>query len=305
VGQTAAGKGFGTLNLPRIGQEVIVAFLEGDPDQPIITGVVYNAENMPPYKLPDQRTYSGHIHRSHHGVAKNASEIRFQNQLGSELLLVHAETDSIQQAENNHLMQVGKVHRHEVGQFFHTIVGKPVNVNQAAVAPPHSAAGSGAGGGKPQEKPVEDRSQVATFVSSATGSGAGGGNPPAPPDATTQDPDQLGAFVQIYGDNTTETYGNNSTTITGNDTYTCQGTARTTISDDNHTDIGGTDHYKAGSVLSWVSVGIISYETNLLDVVAEAKLEFSGMIHVDLALAKADGEILSKEGASIKMFTLG
>jgi type VI secretion system secreted protein VgrG len=147
VGQTAAGKGFGALNLPRIGQEVVVAFEEGDPDQPVIVGVVYNAENMPPYKLPEQRTFSGAIHRSHHGVAQNASEIRFQNQLGSELLLVHAETDSLQQAENNHHMQVGKVHIHEVGQHYRLVVGKPVDVNQAPAGIPGGTAVPGSGGG--------------------------------------------------------------------------------------------------------------------------------------------------------------
>ena len=47
------------IHIPRIGQEVIVAFEEGDPDQPIIVGSVYNAEQMPPYKLPDNKTQSG------------------------------------------------------------------------------------------------------------------------------------------------------------------------------------------------------------------------------------------------------
>ncbi len=305
VGQTAAGKGFGTLNLPRIGQEVIVAFVEGDPDQPIITGVVYNAENMPPYKLPDQRTFSGHIHRSHHGVAKNASEIRFQNQLGSELLLVHAETDSIQQAENNHLQQVGKVHRHEVGQFLHTIVGKPVDVNQAAVGPPPGASGSGSGGGRPGEKPVEDCSSAGTPVCAAPGSGAGGGNPPAPPGTVDQDANQYGTFVQIYGNNTTETYGNNSTTITGDDTYKCDGTAQSNIGEDNHTHIAGTDHYYAGSVFSKVALGIISYETSLLDIVLGPKLEFSGMFHVDFAIMKANYDGVSTVSSKLKLYTLG
>jgi type VI secretion system secreted protein VgrG len=156
VAQNAAGNGFGAVNLPRIGHEVIVAFQEGDPDQPIIVRSLFNAENMPPYKLPDQRTFSGEIHRSHHGVAKNANEIRFQNQLGSELLLVHAETDSLQQAENNHHLRVGKVHTHEVGERYCLIVGKPVDVNQAAVVMQSGAAGSGAGGmgdpGQPNSK---------------------------------------------------------------------------------------------------------------------------------------------------------
>ena len=55
MSQTWAGKKWGVIFIPRIGQEVIVDFLEGDPDQPIITGRVYNAEQMPPYTLPDKK----------------------------------------------------------------------------------------------------------------------------------------------------------------------------------------------------------------------------------------------------------
>ena len=62
-----AGKGWGTVSIPRIGQEVIVDFLEGDPDQPIITGRVYNAEQMPPYELPANQTQSGIKSRSSKG----------------------------------------------------------------------------------------------------------------------------------------------------------------------------------------------------------------------------------------------
>ena len=58
VGALWAGKQWGTIHIPRIGQEVIVDFQEGDPDQPIIVGCVYNAKMMPPYKLPDNKTKS-------------------------------------------------------------------------------------------------------------------------------------------------------------------------------------------------------------------------------------------------------
>src|SRR5262249_48718152 len=54
--QGIAGKGWGSVLIPRVGQEVVVSYLEGDPDRPLITGVVYNADQMPPYKLPDNKT---------------------------------------------------------------------------------------------------------------------------------------------------------------------------------------------------------------------------------------------------------
>jgi type VI secretion system secreted protein VgrG len=64
-----AGRNFGFMQVPRIGQEVIVDFLEGDPDQPIITGRVYNAQNMPPWELPANATQSGVLTRSSKGGA--------------------------------------------------------------------------------------------------------------------------------------------------------------------------------------------------------------------------------------------
>ena len=92
VGSTWAGKNWGAIHIPRIGQEVIVAFEEGDPDQPIIIGSVYNASEMPPYKLPDNKTRSGIKTRSSKtdGVG-GFNEIRFEDKKGEEQLFIHAE----------------------------------------------------------------------------------------------------------------------------------------------------------------------------------------------------------------------
>ena len=90
-----AGKGWGASSTPRIGQEVIVDFLEGDPDQPIITGRVYNAEQMPPYELPANKTQSGVMSRSSlGGCPDNFNEIRFEDKKGSEQVYLHAEKNS-------------------------------------------------------------------------------------------------------------------------------------------------------------------------------------------------------------------
>jgi type VI secretion system secreted protein VgrG len=103
-----AGKNFGAIHIPRIGQEVIVDFLEGDPDQPIIIGRVYNAEQMPPWDLPANATQSGILTRSSKGGAvANANAIRFEDKKGGEQLWIHAEKNQDIEVENNETHWVG------------------------------------------------------------------------------------------------------------------------------------------------------------------------------------------------------
>lgn len=102
VSQPWAGKNWGAMWIPRIGQEVIIDFLEGDPDQPIITGRVYNAEQMPPYGLPDNQTRSTFMSRSSKGGGSaNYNEIRFEDKKGSEQIFVNAEKDMDHRVEND------------------------------------------------------------------------------------------------------------------------------------------------------------------------------------------------------------
>src|SRR5262249_48519086 len=92
ISQDWAGKNWGIVSIPRIGQEVIVSFLEGDPDQPVITGRVYNAEQMPPYALPANRTQSGIKSRtSVGGTPDTFNELRFEDKRGAEEIYLHAE----------------------------------------------------------------------------------------------------------------------------------------------------------------------------------------------------------------------
>ena len=103
-----AGKGWGAVSNPRIGQEVIVDFLEGDPDQPIITGRVYNAEQMPPYDLPANQTQTGIKSRSSKGGGgANFNEIRMEDKMGSEQLFIHAEKNQDIEVENDETHWVG------------------------------------------------------------------------------------------------------------------------------------------------------------------------------------------------------
>jgi type VI secretion system secreted protein VgrG len=97
-----AGKQWGVVHIPRIDQEVIVDFLEGDPDQPIIIGSVYNAREMPPYGLPDNKTQSGIKSRSSkNGSADNFNELRFEDKKGEEQIYLHAEKDMSTTVEND------------------------------------------------------------------------------------------------------------------------------------------------------------------------------------------------------------
>lgn len=107
VSQNWAGKRWGAMFLPRIGQEVIVAFLEGDADCPIVTGCVYNAEAMPPYSLPGEMTKSTIKTYSSKGGG-GFNEIRFEDKKGSEQVFVHAERNQDNRVKKDSLEWVGK-----------------------------------------------------------------------------------------------------------------------------------------------------------------------------------------------------
>jgi type VI secretion system secreted protein VgrG len=102
------GANYGSINIPRVGTEVIVDFENGDPDRPIVTGRVYNAASMPPWTLPDNATQSGTLTRStKDGVYENANAIRFEDQKGAEELWIHAEKDQRIEVEHDESHWVG------------------------------------------------------------------------------------------------------------------------------------------------------------------------------------------------------
>lgn len=109
VSQGWAGANWGQIHIPRMGHEVIVDFLEGDPDRPIITGRVYNADNTVPYTLPANKTQSGIKTRSSQGGgAADFNELRFEDKKGSEQVYLHAQKDLDSVVENNETRHVMK-----------------------------------------------------------------------------------------------------------------------------------------------------------------------------------------------------
>ncbi|MDL5594108.1 type VI secretion system tip protein VgrG [Bacillus subtilis] len=116
VSQAWAGKNWGHIQIPRIGQEVIVSFLEGDPDRPIITGRVYNAEQTVPYDLPANATQSGVKSRSSKGgTPANFNEIRMEDKKGAEQLYIHAERNQDIVVENDETHSVGHNRTKSIG----------------------------------------------------------------------------------------------------------------------------------------------------------------------------------------------
>jgi type VI secretion system secreted protein VgrG len=106
VAQTWAGPGYGSLYLPRIGQEVVVEFLDGDPDRPLVTGAVYNGANPPPVALPGEKTRSTLRSASTPG-SDGSNELRFEDAAGQEQVYLHAQRDLSVVVENDETHRVG------------------------------------------------------------------------------------------------------------------------------------------------------------------------------------------------------
>lgn len=116
VAQIWAGAKWGGMFIPRIGHEVVIEFLEGDPDHPLITGRVYNGDNMPPYDLPANKTQSGVKSRSSKGgTPSNFNEIRFEDKKGSEEFFMQAEKDHNINVKNNRTDTVGNDETTSIG----------------------------------------------------------------------------------------------------------------------------------------------------------------------------------------------
>lgn len=123
VSQAWAGGGFGVINIPRIGHEVLVEFFEGDPDRPVIIGRVYNATTTTPYKLPENQTQSGWKSDSSPGGG-GFNEIKFEDKHGQELISVQAQKDLSYVVNNNESSDIGTARSVRIGSSDELHVGK-------------------------------------------------------------------------------------------------------------------------------------------------------------------------------------
>ena len=112
-GQGWAGSQFGHIAIPRIGHEVMVDFLEGDPDQPIIMGRTYHSTTEPPYALPEHKTRMTIKSKTHKGNGFN--ELRFEDEKDREEIFIHAEKDQNNVVNNDETTQIGHDRTEQVG----------------------------------------------------------------------------------------------------------------------------------------------------------------------------------------------
>ncbi len=146
VAQVWAGKGWGAFFWPRIGHEVVVAFEEGDPDQPLIVGSVYNHDNMPWYSLPKNKELAGFKSASVSGTAhQNYNGVVFNDEKGKEHLSIHSEHNLSLNSEHNKMIHAGASKGERVGVASMLTVGKIIPVT-----------GGSGGAGFDEGNPVPD-----------------------------------------------------------------------------------------------------------------------------------------------------
>jgi len=114
VSQGWAGGQYGMMAIPRIGHEVVVSFLEGDPDQPIVTGRTFHATNLTPYDLPANKTRTTLRTQTHKGAGFN--ELRFEDEAGQEEIFIHGQKDMNTTVLNNRSTSVNVDHSENIGR---------------------------------------------------------------------------------------------------------------------------------------------------------------------------------------------
>jgi type VI secretion system secreted protein VgrG len=300
VAQIWAGSGWGGMAIPRIGMEVVVEFLNGDPDQPLVIGCVYNAKNMPPYPLPGQKSRATLKSQSHEGAGFN--ELRLEDQSGKEEIFLHAQKDMNTKVLNNHTLRVDKNAVDSIGankmvEVFANlthVVGGGVTFNVGGAYKNSVVAGGAAGN-------AEGVGDVATGNGTAVATG----------DMTTNIEKNT---VTNIGQNATTTIGANESTeianeqsltvgakctedIGGDWTHTTGGAHSQTVSKDQDITVGGDVSQTTGGTHTIVAGDRITLVTGAATIV----MNKSGDILIDgkNIVLNASGSIVCKAGKDV------
>ncbi|WP_085693706.1 type VI secretion system Vgr family protein [Pseudomonas sp. R11(2017)] len=129
VAQAGASGGFGSIQIPRVGDEVVVLFLDGNPDRPLIIGSLYNSRNTPPWDLPANKTQSGLLTRSIKGDGGTANFFRFEDKAGAEQVILHAERNLDTEVERDETHFVGNDRKVTVTGTHREIIGNDTLIN--------------------------------------------------------------------------------------------------------------------------------------------------------------------------------
>lgn len=129
VAQAGASAGFGSIQIPRVGDEVVVLFLDGNPDRPLIIGSLYNSRNTPPWALPTNKTQSGLLTRSIKGDGGTANFFRFEDKAGAEQVILHAERNLDTEVERDETHFVGNDRKVTVTGTHREIIGNDTLIN--------------------------------------------------------------------------------------------------------------------------------------------------------------------------------
>ena len=271
VAQTWAGKNWGAIYLPRIGHEVVVDFLNGDPDLPLVTGCVYNADNPPPYDLPANRTQSGVKTRSSLGGGPpNYNEIRFEDKKGEELVTFHAEKDESSTVENDKTESVGHDETIDIGNDRTESVGHDETMSVGNDRTRTVAANESVSVGKDKTKSVADNESVSVGKNR----------------------------TDSVGDNETRSVGKDRTISVGKNESRTVGKDQTVqVADNRSSQIGKNDTLDVGKVFALTAADQIVFKTGQASIVMKKSGEIS-IKGKDVSVT-GSGKILIKASSTV------
>ncbi|MCB9568796.1 MAG: type VI secretion system tip protein VgrG [Myxococcales bacterium] len=244
VAQHSAGPGWGTVFLPRIGMEVVVDFIDGDPDRPIVVGCVYNGDNPPPYALPDDKTKTT-IRTSSSPGGGGFNELSFEDQAGAEEVFLHAQRDYNAVVNANRTLSVGANDTTSVGANRTAVIGAndstAVGANKSVTVGANYSESCGASHsvsvGAAESISVAAAQSVSVGGAQSVSVGAAQSVSVAADQSTTVGGSQS---ATVTGDQTNTITGNQTNTVTGNQSNEVTGDQSHTITGDHALTVTGT-----------------------------------------------------------------